>query len=173
MRGHIRKWLPFIRNSGLESEGDVREQRPSSHGWGGSRDPPGMAPDGAGGGARHAAHRPGAALHAPAYVRQRRQVLWKVSWDVDMKSVAYWGGRGHGPMSPPPPPRPPLQPHLEKRTVTSLYMYRAKFSANVFNLWAVEDQKLRLFCLSPPPPPPPPPQLKPLKGRWTMLSGAI
>lgn len=49
------------------------------HGGRGPGHAAGVAADGAGRRARHAAHRPRAALHAPAHVRQRGPLLRDVS----------------------------------------------------------------------------------------------
>ena len=58
------------------------------HGGRGPGHAAGMAADGTGRRARHAAHRPRAALHAPAHVRQRGPLLWDVSvWGT----VSVWG----------------------------------------------------------------------------------
>lgn len=60
----------------------------SHHGGRGPRHPAGVAADGSGRWAGHAAHRSGAALHAAAHVGQRRPLLRDVSFQFEITNKA-------------------------------------------------------------------------------------
>lgn len=84
----------------------------SHHGGRGPRHPAGVAADGSGRRARHAAHRSGAALHAAAHVRQRRPLLR----DVSFTNVTHSDQQLRGLCSDPPSFLPPSLPRCPPRT---------------------------------------------------------